>query len=371
MKINLPHPVAFPAAIAAVSALCLLPSGLPGQGSLTPPGAPAPTMKTLQQIEPRTPIASAPYNISTSGSYYLTTNLAVGAGTNGITITANDVTLDLGGFVLAGGGLNNGVYVLGDRTNIVVRNGIIRNWESCVEAYTARNSRFENLQVSGGTGYGLDVGDNSLVLACQAQTSFWGISVNEGCLIKSCVAQSNSAAGIYAYAGCTIVDCAANGNDQGIQAEEGCTIQACTIRGSGGNKGLLATGATVLGCTVEGSQSDGISIDRGTVKDCTVRNNTGDGIDAFVNCHVVGNTCLDNVGAGINCTSGGHAIEGNLVAGNGYGINGNSTIGNLIIRNRAKDNGTNYNIVAGNTSGPIVTSANIATNTNPHANYSY
>jgi hypothetical protein len=24
-----------------------------GQGSLTPPGAPAPTMKTLQQIEPR------------------------------------------------------------------------------------------------------------------------------------------------------------------------------------------------------------------------------------------------------------------------------------------------------------------------------
>ena len=26
------------------------------QGSLTPPGAPAPTMKTLAQIEPRTPI---------------------------------------------------------------------------------------------------------------------------------------------------------------------------------------------------------------------------------------------------------------------------------------------------------------------------
>jgi hypothetical protein len=26
------------------------------QGSLTPPGAPAPTMKTLAQIEPRTPV---------------------------------------------------------------------------------------------------------------------------------------------------------------------------------------------------------------------------------------------------------------------------------------------------------------------------
>lgn len=46
------------------------------QGSLTPPpGAPAPTMITLQQIEPRTPISSVPFTITTPGSYYLTTNL--------------------------------------------------------------------------------------------------------------------------------------------------------------------------------------------------------------------------------------------------------------------------------------------------------
>jgi hypothetical protein len=44
------------------------------QGSLTPPGAPAPAMKTLAQIEPRTPIASAPFTISAPGSYYLTTH---------------------------------------------------------------------------------------------------------------------------------------------------------------------------------------------------------------------------------------------------------------------------------------------------------
>jgi len=39
------------------------------QGSLTPPGAPAPTMKSLDQIEPRTPISSLPFTISSSGSY--------------------------------------------------------------------------------------------------------------------------------------------------------------------------------------------------------------------------------------------------------------------------------------------------------------
>src|SRR6266851_1180042 len=71
-----------------------------GQGNLTPPAAPAPTMKSLAQIEPRTPISSAPYSISSPGSYYLTSNLSV---TNGdaITITANQVTLDLNGFTLS------------------------------------------------------------------------------------------------------------------------------------------------------------------------------------------------------------------------------------------------------------------------------
>src|SRR6266436_4671626 len=78
------------------SALCLLPSGLFAQGSLTPPGAPAPTMKTLQQIEPRTPISSVPVSILNSGSYYLTDNLEVSYG-DAIFISANNVTVDLNG----------------------------------------------------------------------------------------------------------------------------------------------------------------------------------------------------------------------------------------------------------------------------------
>src|SRR5436190_2248196 len=74
------------------------------QGSLTPPGAPAPTMKTLDEIdaklEKRTPISSVPFTISASGSYYLTGNLAVTTGT-AITISADNVTLDLNGFTIS------------------------------------------------------------------------------------------------------------------------------------------------------------------------------------------------------------------------------------------------------------------------------
>ena len=75
-------------------------STIHAQGSLTPPGAPAPTMKSLAQIEPRTPISSAPFTISVPGSYYLTTNVTVSAG-DAIIIAANNVTLDLNGFTIS------------------------------------------------------------------------------------------------------------------------------------------------------------------------------------------------------------------------------------------------------------------------------
>ena len=96
-----------PSALAlALSTLIHQSPTLIAQGSLTPPGAPASTMKSLDQIEARTPISSVPYTISSPGSYYLTANLNVTTG-DAITIAANGVALDLNGFTLSSTDPNN------------------------------------------------------------------------------------------------------------------------------------------------------------------------------------------------------------------------------------------------------------------------
>ncbi len=72
------------------------------QGSLTPPGAPGQTMKSLAQIEPRTviPGGTTSYNIAAPGSYVLGGNLTIAEGT-AIVFNSGNATLDLNGFTIS------------------------------------------------------------------------------------------------------------------------------------------------------------------------------------------------------------------------------------------------------------------------------
>ena len=140
-----------------VAAVCLAaPLGLTpavrAQGPLTPPGAPAPTMKTLTQVEPRTPLSVAGFTITQPGSYYLTTNLT--ATGHGVVITASRVTLDLMGFALTGdrGNSDSGIFLNGVTNmplcDVTVRNGIVHNFYFGIYAKNIQGCRFDHLMVS-------------------------------------------------------------------------------------------------------------------------------------------------------------------------------------------------------------------------------
>jgi hypothetical protein len=257
------------------------------QGSLTPPGAPAPTMKTLQQVEPRVPISSAPFTISQPGSYYLTTNLTVSGG-NAITIATNGVTLDLNGFTIAStapSATGYGILINSGLRNIAIQNGFIQggvtNDGSGVFSGPgfgygiyglAPNVRVSGISVSGCLYYGIyvDNGESTTVENCVVRTvGSWGIIANtiRGCVALDCGysaihgqqvsdtrGQSVGSTGLYAS---TALNCyGSSGNSLGLYAQ---TAQNCYGYGSSvSGVGLYAY--TAQNCYGYSSSSSGTGL---------------------------------------------------------------------------------------------------------------
>jgi parallel beta-helix repeat protein len=363
-----------PAIILLLCSLCHEFSAAYGQGSLAPPGAPAPTMKTLTQIEPRTPISSLPYTITSPGAYYLTTNLTGVSGTSGITIAANDVTLDLNGFSLVSvPGANDAIFVSGNRTNICIGNGTIRGWSlEGIDGTTAQFSVFMDLKIIGSGDVGLRSGTAAMVTRCTTiGNSQEGILAFGDCHISQCVAANNGASGISADNNCRITDCQAQFNNyDGIAAASGCSISGCTSAnnvnsgistGSGGSishcaaannyNGILAgAGNSISACTVMANTNYGISLSsnsvvtasaasgndnfgitiqgaNSTAKACVASSNAANGIVLYGRYSTVeGCTASGNLYSGITVLADGCLALNNTCDSNGSGIAGNAGI---------------------------------------------
>ena len=162
--------------IRAILALTLTAAASLG-GNINPPsGAPSPTMKTLAEVEARTPInstntpgnANARFRITQPGSYYLTGNLTGVAGRHGIEVVATGkVTIDLNGFQLVGvAGSMSGIHCETE-AHLTVRDGEIRGWGLDGIRFSpdlSRGSLLERLLVrdNGSDGAELSGGDRSV-----------------------------------------------------------------------------------------------------------------------------------------------------------------------------------------------------------------
>jgi hypothetical protein len=144
-----------------------------------------------------TKITSVPYEIKNPGFYYLTGNLNYSGSGNAITVSANNVTLDLMGFTLTG--ISGGGYCINLTTtnNVEIRNGTISNF------------------ISGWAIYGF--GANNRVSRIRALNNGGGFWLGTNVLIEGCNCSSNGLRGIQISSG-TVSGCTAvNNQDHGIQ----------------------------------------------------------------------------------------------------------------------------------------------------------
>ncbi len=360
------------------------------QGSLTPPGPPAPSMKSLDQIEPRTIVnaANTPgdagdvFIIRQPGSYYLTTNLIASGNQNGITIKTNNVTLDLNGFTVQSLSTNiniSGIYLPpGNVANLTVRNGTIVSWGGngtgdgsgvFAPSDVSQNLVFEHLNISG-CGYGIQLSGPGVVRDCNVVGCIKnGISLNyevpdqviQKSIVSGCMANDNGWNGIYAtgiISGCTA-------NDNGVDGIEGdkATISGCTTSYNTGNGLRIFNRCSVSACVSDDNVSAGILVEEDS--------------NQITGNQCSGNDAIDTAIAGIDVEGANNRIEDNHVtqsAGSGIYVNGDSVNGvfNLIIKNSVSGNGTNdYSIHGTQIVGPVITATGTITSTSPWANFAF
>ncbi|PWU16935.1 MAG: hypothetical protein C5B50_12310 [Verrucomicrobia bacterium] len=285
---------------ALLTLLACQPSSLFAQGSLMPPGPPAPTMKSLDQIEARTPISAVPYTISQPGSYYLTGNLQVSSG-NAIVISANSVTLDLNGFTISsidpnntGAGIQLGAS--GGIQKVTILNGFI---SGSVNNYGGVYSgpgfasgiffgnappldvRVSGVSISGCLLYGiyLNTESSSIVESCRVQL------VGSSGIVAASVSHSTAyACGDTAILASTASDCYGYclGNGDGLVANAANNCYGICLGSGVGLDSAMANNCYGY-CT-----GDGSGLNATTANNCAGYSlGSGDGLDSHEanNCH--------------------------------------------------------------------------------------
>jgi hypothetical protein len=299
-----------------------------------------------------TPIGSLPYTINQSGSYYVTGNLDGSSG--GIDITADNVTLDLMGFTLDGGGSVNdfGIKIQSVRKNVTIKNGTVRRFgdtgisQSYNPSYFIKVINVRSLDngymapVYRGDGIKITA-SNSFVIGCTVGSNAGqGIAVRDAAIVRN-----NTVYGNGSGAGTT---------SNGIHAGSGSQITGNTVYGHLEESMFTAAikvsdGSVVRNNTVYSNQSWGISCSRCLIRDNSVSDNNQvddssiGGVWVNQRSLVVGNTVQNNKRNGIVVNSVGNVLRDNHITQSNPGVGIQFLSGSNYYRdNTAYGNGTDF-----------------------------
>ena len=391
-----------------------------GNGPAVVPTPDSTTLATVQAavgaIEPRTNLrtmntpgdSTSVFVITQPGSYYLTGNVAVTGSNNvvnGIRIRADNVTLDLNGFMVSSttaGAAGSGVLLDGsaagaDNANVTIFNGFIRG--------TTTSAGFGNFTL-GGFSYGISLGGATVNNGRVSRVSVGGVGSSgifvQGGAVEACSVTTAALFGIFAGSarGCDVSNagfvginaslaegCAATGCQKGIQLPAGgqasgcqvsasdtgyalgagCNVVNCAARASGSTGYLAVDNANVVGCTssnVTGGTDTaiGFQVNSGcSIMNCSATGHRGGGFLYAGACHLFGNVARGNAGSstvahGFRGTGTNNRLDGNHAIGNsGTGILASSGTADFIVRNTSSGNAPNDSPASGTNIGPVGT----------------
>ena len=241
-----------------------------------------------------TRITSLPCEIKTPGSYYLGGNLLYAGTSNAITISSDNVTLDLMGFKLerTGAIVPHGIYMTG-RTNVEIRNGTLIGWLCGIQESddSGRLHRIINVRV-----------------------------VNAAILLKGL----------------------------------GHLVKGCEVTTGQAYVPIDIKTGTVSGCTLKFVNGLGIAISGGIIRDnVLIGTGTGTfhyGISGQGNGVLVKGNKVSGCNVGIACNSGWNIIGNTVDAANGtLGVGLPDNYSNLLDQNTVTGAGTHYSINLTNT----------------------
>lgn len=396
--------------IIGLSCFFALASFVQAQGLLDPGSAPAASMRTLEEIfvqaeaaedagrsaESRLPITNIPMTITQPGSYYLTTNLTcTGTSSNGISVYADYVTLDLNGYTLTGANVFEGgaaVYQPSGYRGLAVLNGAVTLWKGSFGGLymSGKGNKVKDVRAFENS-TGIILGEAALAEDCLSyNNSVMGVYLNRNSVAKRCSADSNGDVGFSAGSSCELVDCSSarsgrNGieigvggllvrclvyvcGEEGIAASAATVISECSVLYSGidgihlygdgvvketsvgnaGRNGVYVAGGIVRDCRVTECSTNGLVLLNGALAErCAVKDNGYQGISVEGDRNVIrDNLCTGNGSSGLFIQGKRNRVEGNHCAGNDFGLyfydNGDldRADNNIALRNTCANNTT-------------------------------
>lgn len=345
-------------------------------GDLAPPAGPIAATDRSILSQATTP---GPYTILAPGSYKLTSDLS--GGPTVLTVVADDVTIDLNGFSIDGGGAPGPCVSLAGN-NVTIRNGTVRSTGSeginaaglgsTIEDVTVRNCGLGIIATSGARISGCNLRDiqsdgiiasfSSTVTDCTVVQAGmggfgWGMIIAEGSTAIGCTVR-DSANGIQATGSATIDRCATSSNGSvGFLAENGVVVRGCSSRFN--NTGYLVRNSTVLDSIAFQSFVYGFEMPNDARVDrCSSVESSNSGFwmgdrSTVTNCNSARDAAA-GIGAGFETTGSFNRVSNNTAiesSNDNFLING---LTNTVYANSAANagSGTNYNVAPANDVAP-------------------